>query len=451
MKFTIFALVGALASVNARQLRTKARNLDGGGENNGRAALDGSAIIKFAKCVEVKVTPQDEDDDMKSAIQAGLVSSLESYAAFYTTTYATDDEMMMVGLGEYVAAKVNAIANVKQNTCETCREFQDTCYADEAEDADAEEEADEDVEEEAEDGADEEAEDGADEEAEGNERKLATAIDSTYCSMCVSLGCYVEDDGSVDKGQLVSEFVEQVAECMETEAQDTNGNTLYIGYACSAFGDAAEFAVFIDEDCTLETNQYTAAGILSSAADNENGIPMSTILTYTAEYMQKAFTTSMTCEQVEYYDPNQEQDNQNDNNNGDVQMAEACEQITNEAVYLADCEVEEADEEEAADEDYWYSFDVQNQGDIDEACGIAYSKFTSGEQAYFYDESKQGSTYKRGKGNALTSEEAGMSGGITFIIVALVAAIVIAPVAWLINSKKNTQASETDYQGGTLS
>jgi hypothetical protein len=138
MKFTIFALVGALASVNARQLRTKARNLDGGGENNGRAALDGNAIIKFAKCVEVKVTPQDEDDDMKSAIQAGFVSSLESYAAFYTTTYATDDEMMMVALGDYVVAKVEAIANVKQTTCETCREFQDTCYADEAEDADAE-------------------------------------------------------------------------------------------------------------------------------------------------------------------------------------------------------------------------------------------------------------------------------------------------------------------------
>jgi len=127
MKFTIIALAGALASANARQLRsTTVRKLD-----EGRAALDGSAIISFAKCIEVTVQSEDADEDTQSAVLAGTAKPVKSFAAFYTNTYANDNEMMMVGLGDYVAAKVKSSATKAQQACETCRQFEETCNPEE--------------------------------------------------------------------------------------------------------------------------------------------------------------------------------------------------------------------------------------------------------------------------------------------------------------------------------
>eukprot|EP00985_Skeletonema_marinoi_P004205 scaffold1839_cov91-Skeletonema_marinoi.AAC.1 len=448
MKFTIIALAGALASANARQLRT-VRKLDGG-----RAALDGSAIISFAKCIEVTVQSEDADEDTQSAVLAGTAKPVKSFAAFYTNTYANDNEMMMVGLGDYVSAKVKSSAMKAQQACETCREFEETCNPEEEEAAEDEEAADEDA-------AEEEGDEA--EEGEDAERKLATAIDSSFCYECQANGCYVEeeDNGQVDYAEQLAQFVENAAQCMEVENYaDANGNAVYIGMVCGSYGDAAEFAVFIDDECTLETNQVSAATVLASAGANEDGVSMSQVMSYASMYMQEAFTTSLSCEQVEYYDPNNadEDGEQNDaNEDADaVEMNEACGQIVDDAVYIADCAAEDAaeEDEEDEDEDQWYDFDVQDGGDLDEVCAVVNYKMNMGEDfTYFYDETKQGTSYDRDMGGNLKSSSNGssMSGGMIFLIVALVAGIVVAPVAWLINSKKNTQASETDYQGGTLS
>mmetsp|Transcript_15800 Transcript_15800/g.23844 ORF Transcript_15800/g.23844 Transcript_15800/m.23844 type:complete len:465 (-) Transcript_15800:166-1560(-) len=464
MKFTIIALAGALASANAHQLRT-VRKLEGAQ----RAEFDGSAIISFAKCIEVTVQSEDADEDTQSAVLAGTAKPVKSFAAFYTNTYVNDNEMMMTGLGDYVAAKVKSSAMKAQNTCETCRQFEETCnpeeeeveeeaaeneYADEAEGEDADADADE-----AEDGNEADAEDGED-----AERKLATAIDSSFCYECQSLGCYVEEEDNgnaqVDYAEQLAQFIENAAGCMEVQNYaDANGNAAYIGMACGSYGDAAEFAVFLDGECTIETNKVSAASVLASAGANEDGVSMSQVMSYASMYMQEAFTTSLSCEQVGYYDPNNADEDGNQNyadEDAAVEMNEACGNIINEAVYIADCAAEDAAEEDEADEDEdkWYDFDVQDGGDLYEVCAVVNYKMNMGEDfTYFYDETKQGTSYDRDMGGHLKSSSngSGMSGGMIFLIVALVAGIVVAPVAWLINSKKNTQASETDYQGGTLS
>ena len=141
MKFTIFALLGALASTGANQLRNSVRKLDGA-----RAELDGTANISFAKCVEVTVQPDgdndgdgdddgDDDGDIQSAVLAGTARPVKSYAAFYTDDSASDSDMMLVGLGDYVAAKVTASAMKAQKLCETCRQFEETCNPEEEEEA----------------------------------------------------------------------------------------------------------------------------------------------------------------------------------------------------------------------------------------------------------------------------------------------------------------------------
>lgn len=137
MKFNLIALAGALATAKAHQLRTNVRKLDenqanNNGNNNYRAELDGSANISFAKCIEVSVQ-QEYDEDLEAAIASGASKSVKSYAAFYTNKYANDQEMMMVGLGDYVAAKVKASAMKAEKACETCREFEETCNPEEEE------------------------------------------------------------------------------------------------------------------------------------------------------------------------------------------------------------------------------------------------------------------------------------------------------------------------------
>ena len=133
MKFSIVTIAGALASANAHQLRSNVRKLEGANANAYQAQLDGSANISFAKCIEVTVQSEDADEDTQSAVLAGTAKPVKSFAAFYTNTYANDNEMMMVGLGDYVAAKVKASAMKSQNFCESCKEFEETCNPEEEE------------------------------------------------------------------------------------------------------------------------------------------------------------------------------------------------------------------------------------------------------------------------------------------------------------------------------
>lgn len=126
MKFSIIALAGAIASVNASQLRSPTRKLDGANNANYRQELTSSADITFAKCIEVTVQT-DGDEDTQYAVQAGTAKPVKSYAAFYPNQYANDNEMMMVELGTYVAGKINAAAMKSQQVCESCREFEETC------------------------------------------------------------------------------------------------------------------------------------------------------------------------------------------------------------------------------------------------------------------------------------------------------------------------------------
>ena len=133
MKFSLVALAGALATTNAHKLRrTSVRKLDG---NNYRQNLDSSADITFAKCIEVTVNPGDDDEDgnLQSAVQAGTAKPVNSYAAFYPNVYANDNDMMILDLGTYVAAKVKSSVMKTQNQCEVCREFEETCNPEEEE------------------------------------------------------------------------------------------------------------------------------------------------------------------------------------------------------------------------------------------------------------------------------------------------------------------------------
>ena len=66
-------------------------------------------------------------------------------------------------------------------------------------------------------------------------------------------------------------------------------------------------------------------------------------------------------------------------------MAEECGQITDEAVYIADCEIQNNQEQQdAQDQDAWYNFDVQDGGDLEEACAVVNYKLQKGQSFEFF-------------------------------------------------------------------
>lgn len=251
------------------------------------------------------------------------------------------------------------------------------------------------------------------------------------------------------------EFLKQASECMDVNYQDGNGIQYYIGLSCGSYGDAAEFAVYVDEDCSAQINTISASSLLTTSSYvNGQGTAGSTLMTYASVFLQEAFTTSQSCYAKYYLDAEDANDaNANNDNNEDMNLSEACNEFKN-AVLISSCAANQQEQEEADDEDQYYDFDVQDGEDIDEVCSVINAKLSKGEEfQYFYNEGSQGTVYERDNKGHLktTASKSGLSGGVIFLIVFLVIAIVVAPVAWLIKTKRNTTASETDYHGGTLS
>jgi hypothetical protein len=136
------------------------------------------------------------------------------------------------------------------------------------------------------------------------QRKLASqTID---CDQCSAYECYVaedEDDSVQSREELdnsIAEWIADLAECKEAGMQ-WNDMDLYVSAMCTSYGDGVELAVFVDEECTMYTNQQNFYDVWNPNNDNEDGV---NYLTYAEEIIQSAFSEVTPCMQLEFADPN---------------------------------------------------------------------------------------------------------------------------------------------------
>lgn len=154
---------------------------------------------------------------------------------------------------------------------------------------------------------------------EKGQRKLASQ--SINCNQCIAYECFAaaNDDDQVqsreDLDKSIAEWIADLAECKETGAQ-WNDMNLYVSAMCSPYGDGVELAVFVDEDCTMYTNQQSFYDVSNSG--NENGV---NYMTYAEEIIQNAFSELTPCSSQGYgypdgYDGNDaDQDNVEEDEN----------------------------------------------------------------------------------------------------------------------------------------
>eukprot|EP00584_Thalassiosira_punctigera_P011102 CAMPEP_0172529108 /NCGR_PEP_ID=MMETSP1067-20121228/3256_1 /TAXON_ID=265564 ORGANISM="Thalassiosira punctigera, Strain Tpunct2005C2" /NCGR_SAMPLE_ID=MMETSP1067 /ASSEMBLY_ACC=CAM_ASM_000444 /LENGTH=563 /DNA_ID=CAMNT_0013313103 /DNA_START=68 /DNA_END=1759 /DNA_ORIENTATION=- len=311
-----------------------------------------------------------------------------------------------------------------------------------------------------EDNNEEEGEDNEDEERKLKEnRKLAQRVLSKQyidCDQCNNYECFVDydemDDGVVRRDELdeeVSEWVQDLAECKESGVQ-WNDMDLYLGAMCSPHGDGVELAVFVDEDCTMYTNQMSFYNVFDPYNDNEDGI---NYLTYAEEFIKYAFTEVTSCLDQEYADPEEDND-EDDDEEEEYEVNDYCQQVMEgDVADFNNCDVDENQDEEDIDDQYiWYTYDMQEADDIDEVC-VTLNQM-EGEYSYVYDEELSGTWYERNADGSIHSDEeseaATLSPGIIAVIVA-VCLIVVGGAAFLLKPKKKpSDSNEPVYQGGTM-
>jgi hypothetical protein len=138
-------------------------------------------------------------------------------------------------------------------------------------------------------------------------------------------------------------------------------------------------------------------------------------------------------------------------------MNDYCKQLfESDFVNFYECAAEEEAQQGDVDDAYsWYSYDLENADEIEQACAKVVS--FNGKYTNYYDSATSGSVHRRDwKGSLVTNASTGLSGGAITAIV-LVCVNVVALVARLLvgKAKKETvnvpALEEPMYPGGRLS
>lgn len=139
-------------------------------------------------------------------------------------------------------------------------------------------------------------------------------------------------------------------------------------------------------------------------------------------------------------------------------MNDYCKQLfEGDAINFGECAASEEEEQqgEANDAYSWYSYDMEDADEIEEACAKVVS--FNGKYTNYYDSAASGSVHTRDWSGSLvksasTGASTGLSGGVIATIV-LVCAVVAGVAVSVLKNKKVSASSlnEPMYQGGQMS
>mmetsp|Transcript_12669 Transcript_12669/g.27538 ORF Transcript_12669/g.27538 Transcript_12669/m.27538 type:complete len:503 (+) Transcript_12669:218-1726(+) len=431
---------------------------------------DGSYNIQFSQCVDMKLFDGDLfGEDVIAYSQSGQLVSTKSYVLFHVCQeedcyYESEDDLYLVDLPTYLASVGLYHVNARNDYCEACAEFEEYCLGQQQGDDDAAYVYGDDAAAAADDGGnaygynDDYANNGGRRNLNlSSQSARRTRSNLVDCDQCTTYNCYSQTDDFATQQQLdndVSDWIAQLAACQNTGRQ-WNDMDLYVGAMCSPYGDGVELAVFVDQDCTAYTNQFTYKDVMD--VYNDNGDDLASLA---ASYIDSAFTETIPCRALEFDDPNDAGNynydyDDDDANAQEVGLNDYCQQMLNgDAVDYSNCNknYNNNGNNNQDDEYSWYSYDMtyEQANDLDTVCSTV--KTLDGEFSYSYDEENSGTWYTRDRKSSSSSH---VSGGanmawVSALVILCLAAVVGAAVVAFRHKRKMERRRTPLYAGGAL-
>jgi hypothetical protein len=416
--------------------------------------INGYYSVEFDTCLSLKTANEDLfEDELVSYAANGLVTSATSYILFTVCEtsscyYQSSSQKMtfITDIATYFQALSEYLPNQVQQYCEGCEQNEDYCMGNLQMDDQAQQEEDEAEEDEDEESGeeDEESGDGEDRKLAGKRRRLGNqrVVEYINCNQCEAYECFNNDEEerkleevAYDMESAV-EWINELAECKELEDIAYNDVALYAGLMCNAKGTGVEIAVFMDDECSLYTTVKSFADVMSY--DDKQYFSIS------QDMVQYTFTNKFDCEniEVEYtnpYEENQDEEDESEDDGEAPEAAEYCTDLFDETVDMYDCGADQdADEDQdAEDEDYnlssyeWYSYEL-TQDQAEDAASVCQvlngwdsdsGKSKSYQGKTVYDEKSSGTLYKYKKGRNSGSGSGGSTAAIVVFVVIIVGAV----------------------------
>jgi len=95
---------------------------------------------------------------------------------------------------------------------------------------------------------------------------FAKVVEEIDCNQCKNYGCFTGDYANVDYSL---EWIQSMTQCKRSENPVYyQGAEITTGFMCNQAGDGVEIAGFLDQDCTLYTNQVAYGNMLTESEYN---------------------------------------------------------------------------------------------------------------------------------------------------------------------------------------
>lgn len=450
MKFLVAVAGLMLPLVSAKSMSKKAlrkairntRRLD-------EFEITGDYDIMFNSCLNFKVENEnmfDENFKFTDEVQSGELHSFKSYVIFSICDagmcyYKPEDKIYATTLEDWVESTVDYYAEKKERFCKQCEQFQEYCENVFANDAAA---------------ADDAARrlDGEEEEEDADDGK--NYID---CYECQDNLCFEEepdDDNFNPQDEDIVQYIQEYAQCNQLEVEfddDQYEEGLYARLICDEDEEGYKLGVFLDNECTLYASDLDFEDYI--VGDDDEVENMQTLYELHEDVLKLSYSNVLSCDatEVQYDDPDAD-DDADDDDGQEQEVAQACENVLQNAVNLdpdLNCEIEDDDdqqeEEEENDNDWYYEYEISQEDaeDIQAVCGVIHEL----EYEYVHYNIVENDD---DSGNS-TSRLAGASAGKGWIIVLVILAILaIGYFAYTsMQSSKTSDKNEPLYKGGQMS
>ncbi len=449
----------------AEALIQKARRYmkNGSSHHSRRLEFDGSYNIQFSQCVDIKLLDDDLfGDDVIEYTKAGEIISTKSYVLFHVCQdgdcgSGSEDDLYLLDLSTYVKNMASYHASTKSAYCDACDTYYyDFCVSQAAADDDAVAAA---------------ANDDAAANYEGDDaaRKLVMQKDQRSrslmryitCDQCEAYGCKGDNDvAAADTDEAVVDIIDEISACLNTGV-NWNGNNMYVGFMCSPYGDGVELAIFLDDQCTVYSNQKSFADIPSYYIYNSEDA-----FTMAEAHIKSAFTETTSCVNEEFGDPANESSESDDA--VDQEVNGYCASIfQSELVAFNSCAQDDdqsnnyQNSNQNDDENFaFYEYDMKYEelGEIDEVCTVFQLK--GGEYTYNYDIEKSGTWNNHASGTRssnsggtwyfLTDDGNNATAISLYVILGIVVIVLVFFAIWEKERRRRERMTEPIYKGSSF-